>query len=51
MLNDHNEPMQEVIYKGKLIKFMVKQFPGNEGHLMSIAENYFKTKELNESII
>lgn len=51
MLNDHGEQMQEVMYKGKLIHFKVKQFPGNEGHLLSIAENYFSTKELHEATI
>lgn len=51
MNHDHNQRMQEVVYKGKLIKFMVKQFPGNEGHLTNIAENYFKTKKLEDCVI
>lgn len=50
-LNDHGEPMQSVLYKGKLIYFKVKHFPGNENHLSSIAENYFRTKKTEETEI
>jgi len=50
-LNNHNEVMQSVLYKGKLIHFKVKMFPGNENHLLSIAENYFRTKDLADAII
>ena len=50
-MNDHNEPMQSVLYKGRLIHFKVKMFPGNENHLLSIAENYFRTKKTEETEI
>lgn len=42
-MNDHNEPMQSVLYKGKTIKFKFKQFPATPQHLTMIAENYFST--------
>ena len=48
-LNNHNEIMQEVLYKGKTIKFKVKQFPATPQHLTMIAENYFSTgKEVRD---
>ena len=48
-LNNHNEIMQEVLYKGKTIKFKLKQFPATPQHLMMIAENYFSTgKEVRD---
>lgn len=48
-MNNFNEPMQEVLYKGKTIKFKVKQFPATPQHLTMIAENYFSTgKEVRD---
>ena len=48
-MNDHNEIMQSVLYKGKTIKFKLKQFPATPQHLMMIAENYFSTgKEVRD---
>ena len=51
-MNNHNEPMQEVLYKGKTIKFKVKQHPATPQHLMMIAEYYFSTgKEDRDMVI
>lgn len=50
-MNDQGEKMQEVIYKGHRIQFSKYMNPGNEQHLTMIAENYFKTKKLEDKVI
>lgn len=50
-MNDQGNPMQSIVYKGKLIQFSRYMNPGNESHLTSICDNYFKTKELHEATI
>ena len=43
MLNNHNEPMQELHV---IMRFPVKMNPGNEGHLLQVARNYLEAKGL-----
>ena len=43
MLNDHNEPMQELDI---VIRFPVKMNPGNKEHLLMVAKNYLSAKGL-----
>ena len=51
-MNDHNQPMQELVYNGATIKFSKYQNPGTPGHLKAVAENYFSTgKEVMDMVI
>lgn len=50
-MNDHNEKMQEIIYKEKRIQFKTKHFPGTERHLTMIADNHFSTREVEDKVI
>lgn len=52
MLNDQGNPMQEINYKGVIIKFSKYMNPGTEGHLRAVAENYFSTgKEVRDMVV
>jgi len=43
MLNDHNEPIQELHL---IVRFPVKQNPGNQGHLLQVTRSYLEAKGL-----
>lgn len=42
-MNDHNEPMQELHL---IVRFPVKQNPGNQEHLLQVTRSYLEAKGL-----